>query len=209
MTTIGDRLKEERTRLGLSQEAMAKIAGVHRNTQIKYESGKRLPDSDYLDLVQRAGVDVSYLFCGMTEETKLMYDIAQVELGKGIYEALGLKEHEIKEAALELSEIMGSEFTNGGACDDDKWCRGRRAEFVAELLTRSPVFASQSATGQEVDQALLSTILEGLELAIGNVGTRILPAKKAQAVAMLYRAFKASGKVDPAMIEEAVKLASG
>ncbi len=34
-------------------------------------------------------------------------------------------------------------------------------------------------------------------------------AKKAQAVAMLYRAFKASGKVDPAMIEEAVKLAAG
>ncbi|GBL46468.1 hypothetical protein SFMTTN_2282 [Sulfuriferula multivorans] len=37
----------------------------------------------------------------------------------------------------------------------------------------------------------------------------MVPAKKAHAVVMLYRAFKASGKVDQKIIEEAVQLAAG
>ncbi len=68
----------------------------------------------------------------------------------------------------------------------------------------------QGAYLQDEDVRFLAAILEGIEDVLTARQLAIMPsAKKAQAVAMLYRAFKARGKVDPAMIEEAVKLAAG
>lgn len=64
MTTIGERIKEERNRLGFSQEKMAEIAGVTRASQIKYEGNKRNPDSEYLTKIASAGVDIQYVLVG-------------------------------------------------------------------------------------------------------------------------------------------------
>lgn len=64
MTTTGQRLREERERLGLSQSALALIAGVGKSTQINYEGDKRRPDSDYLEAVADSGVDVLYVVTG-------------------------------------------------------------------------------------------------------------------------------------------------
>lgn len=61
---IGDRLKEERTRLGLNQTEFASIAGVQKNAQSKYENGERSPDSAYLAAIAAAGVDVLYIITG-------------------------------------------------------------------------------------------------------------------------------------------------
>jgi transcriptional regulator with XRE-family HTH domain len=62
--TIGDRLKEERTRLRLTQPQMAETGGVGKNTQINYEKGERSPDSEYLARVSAIGVDVLYVVTG-------------------------------------------------------------------------------------------------------------------------------------------------
>jgi len=59
--SIGLRLKHERLRLGLSQREFGEIGGVEVNSQGKYESGKRLPRSDYLAAVAVLGVDVLYV----------------------------------------------------------------------------------------------------------------------------------------------------
>lgn len=67
----------------------------------------------------------------------------------------------------------------------------------------------QGAYLQDEDVRFLAAILEGIEDVLTARQLAMPSAKKAQAVAMLYRAFKARGKVDPAMIEEAVKLAAG
>lgn len=62
--TIGERLKEERERLGLSQTALAAIGGVGKTTQINYEKGLRNPDSAYLTAVAEDGVDLMYVLAG-------------------------------------------------------------------------------------------------------------------------------------------------
>ncbi|WP_162961855.1 helix-turn-helix domain-containing protein, partial [Pseudomonas aeruginosa] len=46
--TIGERLKEERQRLGMSQTELAEQCGVSKNTQLAYEKGERSPDAAYL-----------------------------------------------------------------------------------------------------------------------------------------------------------------
>lgn len=64
MSAVAARLKEERVRLGLNQDAMAAAAGLKRNAQINYEKGDRSPDSDYLIAVAGLGVDVGYVLTG-------------------------------------------------------------------------------------------------------------------------------------------------
>ncbi|MDB4353077.1 helix-turn-helix domain-containing protein [Porticoccaceae bacterium] len=59
----GNRLREERRRLGLTQEALAALGGVKRNSQVKYEQGERNPDSGYLAAISGA-VDILYVISG-------------------------------------------------------------------------------------------------------------------------------------------------
>lgn len=62
--TVGERLREERTRIGLNQDDFSKIGGVNRNTQGSYEKNDRSPDATYLASVAIAGVDVLYVVTG-------------------------------------------------------------------------------------------------------------------------------------------------
>jgi len=61
---FGDRLKEERQRLGLNQSDFAAFAGVAKNSQLNYEKGERSPDAVYLTAVAEKGVDVLYVVTG-------------------------------------------------------------------------------------------------------------------------------------------------
>lgn len=64
MSEFHERLKEERKRTGLTQTELAEIGGVQKNAQSLYESGARKPDSDYLQAIARAGVDLGYVILG-------------------------------------------------------------------------------------------------------------------------------------------------
>lgn len=57
----GQRLRDERKRLRLTQEAFAALGGVTVQTQRSYESGRSAPNSDYLNRLVEAGVDVHYI----------------------------------------------------------------------------------------------------------------------------------------------------
>lgn len=61
---IGDRLREERERLGLTQESLGNAAGVQKLAQHKYEKGERPPNARYLAEAAAAGVDVLYVITG-------------------------------------------------------------------------------------------------------------------------------------------------
>jgi transcriptional regulator with XRE-family HTH domain len=61
---FGARLKAERLRLGLSQTQCGEVAGVQRLTQARYESQGNLPALDYLEPMERAGMDPLYLLSG-------------------------------------------------------------------------------------------------------------------------------------------------
>jgi transcriptional regulator with XRE-family HTH domain len=61
---IGDRLKEERVRLGYSQADFGELAGITKTTQFNYEKGSRSPDAAYLAAIASVGADVLYVLTG-------------------------------------------------------------------------------------------------------------------------------------------------
>lgn len=63
--SAGERLREERMRLGLKQEEFAQLGGVNRNTQGSYEKNERSPDLNYLSAVAVHGVDVLFVVTGV------------------------------------------------------------------------------------------------------------------------------------------------
>ncbi len=67
MATIGERLKEERTKLGMNQTDFAVAGGVQKHAQIRYEKGERSPDGNYLEAISNMGVDVLYVLTGRKE----------------------------------------------------------------------------------------------------------------------------------------------
>lgn len=69
MLNIGERLKEERVRLGFNQADFAAFAGVAKTSQFNYEKGDRSPDAAYLAAVGEKGVDVLYVVSGERKPT--------------------------------------------------------------------------------------------------------------------------------------------
>jgi len=72
---IGERLKEERVRLGLSQTELAELGCVQRNTLFNYEKGVRSPDADFLARIAGRGADVLYIVTG--RRSGAMLDVEQ------------------------------------------------------------------------------------------------------------------------------------
>ena len=72
--SIGDRIREERERLGLNQVDFGEIGKVGRKSQFNYESGERYPDALYLADIFEAGVDIQYVVTGLRSETVLSPD---------------------------------------------------------------------------------------------------------------------------------------
>ena len=66
---IGDRLKEERDRLGLTQPAFAEIADAKKRTLIDWEKGVSSPTAVQLSALAAAGVDVLYILTGQRSGT--------------------------------------------------------------------------------------------------------------------------------------------
>ncbi len=69
MKIFGERLKVERQRLHLTQERMAEMGGVRKNTQCLYEAGRNAPDAEYLQRLSEMGLDITFLFYG--ERTRI------------------------------------------------------------------------------------------------------------------------------------------
>lgn len=64
MNEVGDRLKQERERLGFNQTAFGAIGGVKTLAQHNYEKGTRRPDTDYLAAIAKVGADIQYIVTG-------------------------------------------------------------------------------------------------------------------------------------------------
>lgn len=64
---IGNRLREERERLGFNQTDLATLGGASKNSQYNYEKGDRHPDTAYLAAVAEHGVDVLYVITGQRQ----------------------------------------------------------------------------------------------------------------------------------------------
>lgn len=100
--SFGERLKEERKRLGMNQTEFALLGGVVKFTQINYEKGDNSPNLDYLAKLEAAGVDAYYILTGKhtpapTSEQLLPFPqrlerMVQAEQLKGASNALLLRD---------------------------------------------------------------------------------------------------------------------
>lgn len=203
---IGKKIAEARKRMGLSQAEFAERVGVSFSSQRRYENETRTPDTAYLDALHSIGIDViSILDKPINPVLKMAIDEASESFRAGqgtervFFSAL-------KIAPADWSKVVDRVVNRNyqGAmtinCDDPAWAR--------EIANVSGLIQSYKDEAAQLDSYLLAEILEGVDLVLSAQGKALKPAKKAQTVTMLYRVFKASGKVDTAMIEEAVRLAS-
>ncbi|WP_028489009.1 helix-turn-helix domain-containing protein [Thiothrix lacustris] len=72
--TFGDRLREERERLGATQPVLAEMAGTTKKSQIDYEKNSAQPKSGYLAAIAQAGADVQYILTGVRSASTLAAD---------------------------------------------------------------------------------------------------------------------------------------
>lgn len=89
MLNIGERLKEERVRLGFNQAEFAAFGGVAKTSQFNYEKGDRSPDADYLAAVSAKGVDILYVVTGERKPQASDSLSAQASEFLDIYERIG------------------------------------------------------------------------------------------------------------------------
>jgi transcriptional regulator with XRE-family HTH domain len=71
---IGERLREERERLGMNQTQFAALGEVSKRAQITYEKGESTPDAAYLNAMAKVGADVQYIVTGVRSVAALMKD---------------------------------------------------------------------------------------------------------------------------------------
>jgi transcriptional regulator with XRE-family HTH domain len=97
---IGDRLKEERVRLGFNQADFAAVGGVAKTSQFNYEKGDRSPDAEYLARVLGAGADILYIVSGRRVPGDTSLDPAEALLVSR-YRAVGIRDRETLDHILE------------------------------------------------------------------------------------------------------------
>ena len=61
---VGERLREERERLGLNQTEFGALLGVSRGTQKNYELGANSIDLRYVAALEECGVDAGFVLTG-------------------------------------------------------------------------------------------------------------------------------------------------
>jgi len=101
MNTLHERLKEERLRLGLSQDEFAEKGGVKRRAQIHYEAGERCPDGHYFAGIAATGADVNYILTGKRESNAVKVNMQAVKMAQLLNE---LNDHQQKEILFAIEE---------------------------------------------------------------------------------------------------------
>lgn len=203
---LGKRISDERQRLGMSLTEFAKRVGVHRNTQTRYESGERSPDSSYLDSLQEIGVDVSYVLAGRKKSAEDALEEEYSELGRAFSQVLGISINDLLLACATVHQKMK------GHHPDENNLHGTFPRYLArirneylntteDLLAKSPMVI--------LDDYILVELIEKLEFVLDTRKLSLSPHKKAQAVMQLYKAIRAVGgkRVELKMVEAAIKAA--
>ncbi|WP_224964756.1 XRE family transcriptional regulator [Acinetobacter guillouiae] len=73
----GDRIRIERSRLGLSQSDFASLINKQKMAVFRYEKGERVMGQDDLEALNKAGADVWYLITGERTRSDLLTDDAK------------------------------------------------------------------------------------------------------------------------------------
>ncbi|OHX10282.1 MULTISPECIES: helix-turn-helix transcriptional regulator [Chromobacterium] len=96
------RLKEERERLGLTQEVFADKAGAKRRTLVDWEKGVSSPTAVQLAALAAAGVDVQYVLLGQRQGQ----GIGESAVHQAVLDAIDLLSLEKKVDANQLAKAV-------------------------------------------------------------------------------------------------------
>lgn len=203
---IAERIVSERKRLGLSQAEFASKAGVSLSSQKRYEKGERDPDSSYIEAIEPIGVDRFFLnFGSRLDDYQSDRYTATEWLLMELSEALCLGRDGFKNEIDKLEPAVQAMV----ATDDSTEIQALAKSLVKSIFSSSPLLDSRwRETIEDMNLADCAVIVERFETAQIALGKVISPSKKAQSIAMLWRVLRSGGKVDPAMVDEAVKLAA-
>lgn len=191
---IGGRIRAERERLALTQAAMAEKAGVSRATQVNYESGKRMPDMDYLQKLGALGGDVGYLLTGIPTTADTIERRALLKTLSAICDRLDIDYIGVLEAAYEEAKQEAG-----------KPALSLQDEDAPSLISEVEAAIFDAINRVELNGQLLEEILIEVEQETEDTAA-LPPRKKAHLAVMLYRAFKPLGRVDPQVVRQAVAL---
>ena len=101
----GDRLKEERNRLGYSQTDFAKMVNASYKSQLRWEKNESSPNADALKIWAEAGLDILYVVTG-TRSKNINY-ISKMSLEKqALLDAYDRMSDENKRAILQIGELL-------------------------------------------------------------------------------------------------------
>lgn len=189
---IGERLAEERKRIALGVGALADACGVTRDAQRKYERGDNLPGGAYLQAAAQNNIDIHYVLTGArgaeipgVRETSALYDLSGPWVGNllgsfGLAAADGLRE-----------PLRGVDVAAGG----DPIVRNALASVVqvyARIALAKPAAQETQPVARsvhELDQALLRSVMLGVEDFLAAKRARMPIDKKAELIAGVYAHF--------------------
>lgn len=121
--TYGVRLREERTRLGMSQDELAERLAMSRSSVAFYEGDRTVPDVTCMVRAAEAGVDVWYVMFGQrsAEQAERMLDwdlLASIMHGiRDSAEEYGLDIPAAKEVA--IARVLYRQFERSRKIDPD------------------------------------------------------------------------------------------
>ena len=118
--SFGERLAEERKRLGLRQAEFASLTGTDVPKQSLYETGRRELRADYLARLADAKVDVIYVLTGQRAEGEWLNGGASALLDA--YFALPA---EMQRALVDFAASLRGQFDSGGG----PTLHSRRADY--------------------------------------------------------------------------------
>lgn len=185
---LGERLRQERRRLGLTQEDLASSTGIHRRTQANYERGKTAPDMAYFQALRRIGLDATYVQTGTKSSPSDEQSSATERLFLALCDALQIPLEKVYAAINGAAEarMVSLEFHG----------------YVSGLMRASPLLNSKNKL-LVLDRDILVDIIDGLERYLHSIDKRVSPLQKAHAIASMYRDFSEKGEIDLEMLEAA------
>ncbi|MFW2079662.1 XRE family transcriptional regulator [Acinetobacter guillouiae] len=103
----GERLKEERRRLGINtQDELAEIMNVKKNSVVRYEKHNAALDTDQLDLLEDHGFNIIYILWGSNEVKNSELADQEVKM----IELYRLTREEMRQALVSLVETYANQF---------------------------------------------------------------------------------------------------
>ena len=104
---VGQRLKNERQRLAMTQADFASVGGIASNAQVLYEKGVRQPRADYLSALDAIGVDVLYVITGTrTPRPSVQVAVDEADLIMHLKALTGPDQNAILGIATRLSDYV-------------------------------------------------------------------------------------------------------